>query len=153
MRHRTRFVAKLGLSHKLRRLVLKAAEVNKDDERYFWKRRLVDSFNPQKAKFRAGSAATAFQRNMNPDGRKSNSNDDPDRVDPWIQAQLSTDQVRWLKNQEGVTNQAELLKNALAEWVVRHPEDWFRGTRLSDAIRSAVTEFIDRHKDEFLAVD
>jgi hypothetical protein len=90
---------------------------------------------------------------MNPDGRKSNSNDDPDRVDPWIQAQLSSDQVRWLKNQESVTNQAELLKNALAEWVVRHPEDWFRGTRLSDAIRSAVSEFIERHKDEFLAVD
>ena len=55
--------------------------------------------------------------------------------------------------QGGAVNQPELLKNALAEWVVRHPEDWFRGTRLSDAIRFSLTEFIDRHKDEFLALD
>jgi len=89
--------------------------------------------------------------NMNSDGLTSNGNDDPNQVDPWIQAQLSTDQVRWLKGQ-GI-NQAELLKNALAEWVIRHPDDWFRGTRLSDAIRISLTEFIDRHKDEFLALD
>jgi hypothetical protein len=94
-----------------------------------------------------------FQLNMNPDGLTSNGSDDPNQVDPWVQAQLSNDQVRWLKMQGGAVNQPELLKNALAEWVVRHPEDWFRGTRLSDAIRSSLTEFIDRHKDEFLALD
>ena len=70
-----------------------------------------------------------------------------------LQALLSSDQIRWLKNQESVINQVDLLKSALAEWVVRHPEVWFRGTHLSDAIRLALTEFIDRHKDEFLAVD
>jgi hypothetical protein len=91
--------------------------------------------------------------NMNPDGLMSNGSDDPNQVDPWIQAQLSTDQVHWLKIQGGATNQGELLKNALAEWVVRHPEDWFRDTRLSDAIRLALTEFIDRHKDEFIALE
>ena len=88
---------------------------------------------------------------MYPDGLTSNGSDDPNQVDPWIQAQLSNDQVRWLKIQGGAVNQPELLKNALAEWVVRHPEDWFQGTRLSDAIRFSLTEFIDRHKDEFLA--
>jgi hypothetical protein len=45
------------------------------------------------------------------------------------------------------------LRNALAKWVVRHPEDWFRGTRFADALRAALTEFIDRHKDEFVALD
>jgi hypothetical protein len=91
--------------------------------------------------------------NMNPDGITSNGSDDPNQVDPWIQAQLSTDQVDWLKRQESVMNQAQLLKGALTEWVVRHPEDWFRGTRLGDAIRFSLTEFIHRHKDEFLAID
>ena len=50
-------------------------------------------------------------------------------------------------------SQGDLLKNALAEWVVRHPDDWFQGTRLGDAIRFSLTEFIDRHKDEFLAIE
>jgi len=90
---------------------------------------------------------------MYPDGLTSDGGEDPDQVDPWIQAQLSTDQVRWLKNQRGAVNQPELLRNALAEWVVRHPEDWFRGTPLRETIRAALTEFIDRHKDEFLAID
>lgn len=90
---------------------------------------------------------------MCPDGLKSNGGEDPDEVDPWIQAQLSTDQIRWLSNQGGAVNQRDLLKNALAEWVIRHPEDWFRGTRLGDAIRLSLTEFIGRHKDEFLALE
>jgi hypothetical protein len=90
---------------------------------------------------------------MNPKGRKSNGSDDPNQVDPWIQAQLSDEQVRWLRSQAGSVNQAELLKSALAEWVIRHPEDWFRGTRLSDAIRFSLAEFISRHRDEFVALD
>jgi hypothetical protein len=90
---------------------------------------------------------------MYSDDLKSNGGEDPDQVDPWIQAQLSTYQIRWLNNQGSAVKQGDLLKSALAEWVVRHPEDWFRGTRLIDALRSALTEFIDRHKDEFLALD
>lgn len=90
---------------------------------------------------------------MYPDGLKSNGDEDPDQVDPWIQAQLSRDQIRWLNHQGGVLKQGDLVKNALAEWVIRHPEDWFRGTHLSDAIRLALTEFIRRHKDEFLTLD
>jgi hypothetical protein len=90
---------------------------------------------------------------MYSDDLTSNGGEDPDQVDPWIQAQLSTDQIRWLNNQGSAVRQGDLLKSALAEWVVRHPEDWFRGTRLIDALRSALTEFIGRHKDEFLALD
>ena len=90
---------------------------------------------------------------MSSDGQKSNGSDDPNPVDPWVHAQLSTEQISWLKRQGGAVNQADLVKHALAEWVVRHPEDWFRGTHLSDAIRSALTEFIDRHKDEFIFLD
>jgi hypothetical protein len=92
--------------------------------------------------------------NMYPaDGLTSNGGEDPEQVDPWIQAQLSTDQIRWLNNQGSAVSQGDLLKSALAEWVVRHPEDWFQGTRLIDALRAALTEFIDRHKDEFLTLD
>jgi hypothetical protein len=90
---------------------------------------------------------------MHPDGLTSNSGEDPDQVGPWVQAHLSADQIRWLNNQGKTVSQGDLLRNALAEWVVRHPEDWFRGTRFSDALRAALTEFIDRHKDEFLDLD
>jgi hypothetical protein len=90
---------------------------------------------------------------MTPDGVTSNGSNDPDQVDPWVQAQLSTYQLRWLNTQGRFTSPARLLKNALVEWVVRHPDDWFRGTRVCDAIRLALSEFIDRHEDEFLALD
>jgi hypothetical protein len=50
-------------------------------------------------------------------------------------------------------DQVDLLKSALAEWVVGHPEAWFQGTHLSDAVRLALTQFIDRHKDEFITLD
>jgi hypothetical protein len=112
-----------------------------------------DLFIQQKARLGTGSTGDRFQPSMKTDGRHSNGSDEPNRVDPWVHAQLSTDQVRWLKNQDSAVNQVELLKSALAEWVVRHPESWFQGTRLSDAIRWALTEFIARHKDEFLALD
>jgi hypothetical protein len=112
-----------------------------------------DRFNKRKVIFEPAVQRPVSSPNMSPDGKTSNGNDDPNQVDPWIQAQLSTDQVHWLKRQGGVMSQAELLKNALAEWVVRHPDDWFRGTRLGDAIRCSLTEFIDRHKEEFLALE
>jgi hypothetical protein len=90
---------------------------------------------------------------MTNDGLTPSGSEDPNQVDPWIRAQLSAQQVRWLQKQSSVVKQAELLKNALAEWVVRHPIDWFTGTGVSDAIRLALTEFIARHKDEFLSED
>jgi hypothetical protein len=90
---------------------------------------------------------------MTPDGVAPNDSNDPDQVDPWVQAQLSTYQLRWLKTQCCFASPAKLLKNALVEWVIRHPDDWLRGTRICDAIRLALNEFIDRHKDEFLKLD
>jgi hypothetical protein len=90
---------------------------------------------------------------MQPDGLSPNGGEDPDQVGPWVQAHLSTDQIRWLNNQGSTVRQGDLLRNALAEWVVRHPEDWFRGTCFTDALRAALTEFIGRHKDEFIALD
>jgi hypothetical protein len=45
------------------------------------------------------------------------------------------------------------LKFALAEWVVRHPDDWFGDTNVEIAIRSALDEFIARHKAEFISVE
>jgi hypothetical protein len=102
----------------------------------------------------AGWVGTGLQpSNMYSDGLTPDGDEDPDRVDPWIQSQLSTEQIRWLNIQGSAMNQGDLVKSALAEWVVRHPEDWFRGTRLVDALRAALTEFIGRHKDEFITLE
>ncbi len=46
-------------------------------------------------------------------------------VDPWVQSQLSADHLHWLEKQRDAVGPTETLKFALAEWVVRHPDDWF----------------------------
>jgi hypothetical protein len=86
---------------------------------------------------------------MDIDGPEFSAGVDPDK----IQAELSTDQVVWLEKQSKLIDKTELLKYAVMEWVVRHPVDWLRGVRRGDAVRLALNEFIDRHKDEFLSVD
>jgi hypothetical protein len=78
---------------------------------------------------------------------------DPDKIHARIQAELSTDQILWLEKQSRLIDKTELLRYAVMEWVGRHPIDWLRGTRVGDAIRLALNEFIERHKDEFLSVD
>jgi hypothetical protein len=78
---------------------------------------------------------------------------DPGKIHARIQAELSAYQVLWLEKQSGFIHKTELLKYAVMEWLVRHRIDWFRGIRLSDAIRLALSEFIDRHKDEFLSLE
>jgi hypothetical protein len=86
---------------------------------------------------------------MDIDGPEFWADVDPDK----IQAELSTDQVVWLEKQSKLIDKTNLLKYAVMEWVVRHPVDWLRGIRVGDAVRLALNEFIDRHKDEFLSVD
>jgi hypothetical protein len=71
-------------------------------------------------------------------------------VDPWVQSQLSAHHLHWLEKQREVIDPTKLLKSALAEWVVRHPGDWFGDTNVGRAIRSALDEFIARHKEEFI---
>jgi DNA-binding winged helix-turn-helix (wHTH) protein len=83
---------------------------------------------------------------MTKDGAGSPSNNGPDQVDPWVRSQLSAYHVLWLEKQGDVVNKAELLKYALAEWVVRHPNDCFKLTNVCNAIRSALDEFIARQK-------
>jgi hypothetical protein len=90
---------------------------------------------------------------MTKDHQGSLGDNDPNKVDPWVQSQLSAYHVLWLEKQGDVMNKTELLKYALAEWVVRHPNDWFRLTNVGDAIRSALDEFITRHKEEFIAAE
>ncbi|MBV8417483.1 MAG: hypothetical protein JO251_19960 [Verrucomicrobia bacterium] len=87
------------------------------------------------------------------DGTWSPSDNDSNQVDPWVRSQLSAYHVHWLEKQGDVMNKAELLKYALAEWVVRHPNDWFKLTNVGNAIRSALDEFIARHKEEFIAAE
>src|ERR1700733_14647669 len=65
-------------------------------------------------------SGTRLQRfiKMYSDDLIPNGDEDPDQVDPWVQAQLSTAQIRWLNNQGSAMKQGDLLKSALAEWVV-----------------------------------
>jgi hypothetical protein len=90
---------------------------------------------------------------MDIDGSEFSAGGDPDKIHSGIQTELSTDQVAWLEKQSKLVDKTELLKYAVMEWVVRQPIDWLRGIRFGDAVRLALNEFIDRHKDEFLSVD
>jgi len=83
----------------------------------------------------------------------SRSADDPGKIHVRIQAELLTDQILWLEKQSHLIDKTALLKYAVMEWVVRHPIDWLSGIRVGDAVRLALNEFIDRHKDEFLSGD
>jgi hypothetical protein len=77
----------------------------------------------------------------------------PNHVDPWVQSQLSAHHLQWLEKQKEVVNPTELLKFALAEWVIRHPDQWFGDANVGMAIRSALEEFIVRHKEEFISTE
>lgn len=81
----------------------------------------------------------------------SHDNEGTNDVDPWVQSQLSAHHLHWLEKQKDVVDPTEILKFALAEWVVRHPDDWFGGTNVGIAIRAALDEFIARHKEEFIS--
>jgi hypothetical protein len=71
---------------------------------------------------------------MTKDHQGSHEDNDPNKVDPWVQSQLSAYHVLWLEKQGDVMNKTELLKYALAEWVVRHPSDWFRLANVGGAL-------------------
>jgi hypothetical protein len=79
--------------------------------------------------------------------------EETNEVDPWVQSQLSADHLCWLEKQRDFVDPTEILKFALAEWVVRHPEDWFGDLNVEIAMRSALEEFIARHKEEFIWAD
>jgi hypothetical protein len=74
-------------------------------------------------------------------------------VDPWLQSQLSAHHLYWLEMQKSAVDLAEILKFALAEWVIRHPDEWFGDTSIGIAIRAALDEFIARHKEEFISAE
>jgi hypothetical protein len=81
------------------------------------------------------------------DGKETNDGD------PWVQSQLSADHLYWLEKQRVAVDPTEILKFAVAEWVIRHPEDWFDGTNVGIAMRAALDEFIARHKEEFISTE
>jgi len=81
------------------------------------------------------------------DGEETN------EVDRWVQSQLSAYHLRWLERQRDFVGSTELLKFALAEWVIRHPEEWFRDLNVETAMHSALEEFVARHKEEFLSIE
>ena len=88
---------------------------------------------------------------MRDNDAESHSNEGTNDVDSWVQSQLSAHHLRWLEKQKDVVDPSEILKFALAEWVVRHPDDWFGETNVGIAMRAALDEFIARHKEEFIS--
>jgi hypothetical protein len=87
---------------------------------------------------------------MSDDDTESHRNEETNDVDPWVQSQLLAHHLYWLEKQKDVVDPTEILKFALAEWVVRHPDDWFGETNVGIAMRAALDEFIARHKEEFI---
>jgi hypothetical protein len=79
---------------------------------------------------------------MNDENAESRDEEGTNSVDAGIRSQLSTHHLRWLEKQRGVVDPTEILKFALAEWVVRHPDDWFADTNFGFAMRSALDEFL-----------
>jgi hypothetical protein len=98
----------------------------------------------------AGSQHSFF---MNDNQGETQDGRSPNHVDPWVQSQLPAHHLEWLEKQKEVVNPTELLKFALAEWVIRHPEQWFGDANVGIAIRSALEEFIVRHKEEFISTE
>jgi hypothetical protein len=90
---------------------------------------------------------------MNHNHGESQDGERANHVDPWVQSQLSAHHLQWLEKQKEVVNPTEILKFALAEWVIRHPEQWFGDANVGIAIRSALEEFIARHKEEFISTE
>jgi hypothetical protein len=88
---------------------------------------------------------------MSEDNAQSRGDEGTNGVDPWVQSQLSAYHLDWLQRQKEAVDPAEILKFALAEWVVRHPNDWFGDGNVGIAMRSALDEFIARHKEEFIS--
>ena len=87
---------------------------------------------------------------MNENDAPSHDNEKANEVDPWVQSQLLAYQIVWLEKQRGLVDPTDILKYALAEWVARHPEDWFGHTSVGTAMRLALDEFIIRHRAEFM---
>ena len=90
---------------------------------------------------------------MSDQNAESHEGERTNAVDPWVQSQLSAHHLDWLEKQRDAVDPTEILKFALAEWVIRHPADWFGDPNVGIAIRSALDEFIARHKEEFLSID
>jgi hypothetical protein len=57
---------------------------------------------------------------MPKDHQGSHSENDPNKVDPWVQSQLSAYHVLWLDKQGDVMNKTELLKRCRI-WFKIHP--------------------------------
>ena len=90
---------------------------------------------------------------MSDNHREPQDGERPNHVDPWVQSRLSVHHLQWLEKQKEVVDPTEILKFALAEWVIRHPEQWFGDANVGIAIRSALEEFMARHKEEFISTE
>ena len=90
---------------------------------------------------------------MNDKDRERRDEERTNEVDPWLQSQLSAQHLYWLEKQKPAVDPSEILKFALAEWVIRHPDEWFGDTSIGIAIRAALDEFIARHKEEFISAE
>jgi hypothetical protein len=69
-----------------------------------------------------------------------------------IRFELNRAEAQWLERQREFLSAAliEILTSALWEWMVRNPNRFVGCTNATDILRTALDEFIARHKDEFL---
>jgi hypothetical protein len=73
--------------------------------------------------------------------------------DLWgIRFELNCAEAKWLERQREFFSTAlvEILTSALWEWMVRNPNRFVDCANATDILRTALDEFITRHKDEFL---
>jgi hypothetical protein len=80
--------------------------------------------------------------------------DEPERSGGGLRIEVSSKQFEWLTKQcefLGITKQ-QLVSDAVEEWVWRNrTTDVFRNP--SATAQSALNEFMERHRDEFLSDD
>jgi hypothetical protein len=69
-----------------------------------------------------------------------------------IRFELNCAEAKWLERQREFLSAAlvEILTSALWEWMVRNPNRCVDCANATDILRTALDEFIARHKDEFL---
>lgn len=69
-----------------------------------------------------------------------------------IRFDLNSAEAKWLDQQRESFSEAlvEILTSALWEWIVRNPHRFVDCANATDILRTALDEFISRHKGEFV---
>jgi hypothetical protein len=80
--------------------------------------------------------------------------DSDESAEPFIVQNLSLYHRRWLSRQSESLGQTRtsILEQILKEWLAAHPRSEWQEMDVNQVVNTAVTEFILRHREEFLPV-